>query len=77
VERALRDVIEEMAAEVDEGPAVYRPSKFWVRLNDLHEAQLTDAGFEGFKRTVNQSASEIPRFVRWRAGLFAIPGRAL
>ena len=52
---AFREVIEQMVAEVNRGPAIYRPSEFWVRLNDLHEAQLTDAGFGSFKRTVNQS----------------------
>jgi putative sugar O-methyltransferase len=55
VEDAIRTLIEQMVAEVNRGPAVYRPSEFWVRLNDLHEAQLTDAGFDSFKRTVNQS----------------------
>lgn len=55
MESAFHDLIEQMVAEVNRGPAIYRPSEFWVRLNDLHEAQLTDAGFESFKRTVNQS----------------------
>ena len=46
MEGAFRHLIEQMVTEVNRGPAIYRPSEFWVRLNDLHEAQLTDAGFE-------------------------------
>jgi len=48
-------LIAEMAAEVDEGPAIYRPSQFWEALIARNVAQLGGAGFESFKRTVNQN----------------------
>jgi putative sugar O-methyltransferase len=63
LESAIRELIERMADEVNAGPPVYRPSEFWVRLSDLHEAQLKHAGFESFKRTVNQS------YYNWLLGL--------
>ena len=82
MEGAFHDLIEQMVAEVNRGPAIYRPSEFWVRLNDLHEAQLTDAGFESFKRAVNQSyynwllGVRTLRSARLLDGLFATLVRA-
>lgn len=42
-----------MAAEVAEGPEVFRPSAFWEDLGGLHFALLHDEGFAGFKRSIN------------------------
>src|ERR1700694_4053906 len=51
----LGDLIGQMAAEVEAGPAIYRPSRFWQELIARNVAQLDSAGFETFKRTVNQN----------------------
>lgn len=51
----LGDLIEQMAAEVRNGPAIYRPSQFWEDLIARNVAQLDAAGFESFKRTINQN----------------------
>ena len=51
----LGPLIQLMAAEVEDGPAVYRPSRFWEDLIARNVAQLDDAGFEYFKRTINQN----------------------
>lgn len=59
----LHAVLEEMNAEVGAGPEVYWPSRFWERLNALHDAQLNDSGLRSFKRTVNQS------YYNWVLGL--------
>jgi putative sugar O-methyltransferase len=45
----------EMTAELQTGPDVFLPSKFWESLNRRNEAQLSDHGFASFKRTVNQN----------------------
>ncbi len=44
-----------MLAEMEQAPAIVRPSAMWESLNELHLAQLEDRGFERFKRTVNQN----------------------
>jgi putative sugar O-methyltransferase len=51
----LGQVIEEMAAEVEEGPAIYRPSQYWEALVARNVVQLEGTGFETFKRTINQN----------------------
>jgi putative sugar O-methyltransferase len=48
-------LIQEMSAEVEEGPAVYRPSRFWELVGGVNESQLSERGFETFKRTINQN----------------------
>jgi len=44
-----------MEAELSASPALYRPARFWQRLNALHDTQLDRSGFHSFKRTVNQA----------------------
>lgn len=48
-------LIEEMGAEVEEGPPIYRPSRFWEIIGGLNAAQLDDLGFASFKRTINNN----------------------
>ncbi|MBI2600869.1 putative sugar O-methyltransferase [Candidatus Daviesbacteria bacterium] len=33
--------------------SIYRPSDFWIKLNDIHQKQLMLAGFKNFKRSIN------------------------
>jgi hypothetical protein len=47
--------VKEMSAEVQDGPAVYRPSRFWERMAGVNERQLSEHGLDSFKRTVNQN----------------------
>src|SRR4249919_2636479 len=49
------DLVSRMDQELRSGPEVYHPSRFWGRLNTLHEEQLSEHGVGSFKRTVNQS----------------------
>ena len=44
-----------MADELQQANPIYLPSKFWTDLNAINKAQLADAGFENFKRTINQN----------------------
>jgi len=44
-----------MWSEMDRAPGVVQPSTFWETLNELNVRQLDEAGFERFKRTVNQN----------------------
>jgi putative sugar O-methyltransferase len=44
-----------MSAEVDAGATIHRPSRFWETLSSVNAAQLSDRGFEAFKRTINQN----------------------
>jgi len=48
-------LIQDMSAEVEAGPSIYRPSHFWKMLGSLNLAQLADPGFDSFKRTINQN----------------------
>jgi hypothetical protein len=52
-------LIHEISAEVEEGPAVYRPSRFWEIVSSINEAQLSARGFETFKRTINQELLQL------------------
>jgi putative sugar O-methyltransferase len=52
---AIGRLIDEMRSEMDAGPSIYRPSRFWEILGTMNSAQLTDAGFDSFKRTINQN----------------------
>jgi len=49
------DAIDAMTEEVMSGPAIYRPSRFWDRLNETNRRQIVEVGFASFKRTVNQN----------------------
>src|SRR5437667_9721765 len=44
-----------MGLEVEDGPAIYRPSRFWQGLSARNTAELAGPGFDSFKRTVNQN----------------------
>lgn len=58
-----------MLAAVERAPALYRPSRYWQRLNRDHLASLASPeGFAHFKRTLNESYFQF--------GLYAFP-RAL
>ena len=52
---AAMDEIAEMAAELEAAPAIYRPSRFWQRLNEINVRMLAEAGLTDFKRTVAQN----------------------
>jgi putative sugar O-methyltransferase len=45
----------EMVAEVTASPGLYRPSKFWVDLNEINQAMLDELGLENLKRTLAQN----------------------
>jgi len=45
---------------VADAPSLYQPARFWTELNRTHLAQLSQDGFENFKRTVNT------RYFNWR-----------
>jgi putative sugar O-methyltransferase len=45
--------LQEMLAELEGAPAVFRPSAFWDHHNDRNLDQIADLGFAAFKRTVN------------------------
>lgn len=45
--------LDEMFAELQKAPPIYRPSKFWEQLNSIHIQQLSKDGFDDFKRSVN------------------------
>lgn len=47
--------LREMVAEVENGPALYRPSRFWKDLNEINSNMLSKYGLENFKRTVAQN----------------------
>ena len=51
----LNALTREMAAELQTGPDVFLPSRFWQSLSSLNNAQLSDVGFALFKRTINQN----------------------
>ena len=45
--------LDEMFAEVEAGPELLRPSRYWQEDNRKNLQQLADDGFDEFKRTVN------------------------
>ena len=53
--REARFRLREMASELERADEIYLPSKFWADLNRINTAQLEDAGFSNFKRTLNQN----------------------
>jgi len=38
--------------DLDQSPALYRPSKYWIELNKMNMNQLSIHGYECFKRTI-------------------------
>lgn len=54
------NVLGGMNQELEKAPDIYYPSKFWQELNSTHLQQLSQAGFENFKRSVNV------RYFNWR-----------
>lgn len=64
---AVLDAVDAMAAEIAAAGIV--PSVFWADLNARNRSQIAEAGFEHFKRTVNQNYfnwSLGPRDRQWR-----------
>ena len=47
--------LREMVAEVAASLPLYRPSKFWVDLNQINQAMLDELGLDNLKRTVAQN----------------------
>lgn len=52
-------ILNTMYDELQEAPVIYRPSEFWEKLNRIHVKQLSEAGLDNFKRTVNM------RYFNW------------
>lgn len=38
--------------DLDQSPALYKPSKYWIELNKMNMNQLSRHGYECFKRTI-------------------------
>ena len=47
--------LEAMIHEIENGPELYRPSKFWVEYARINFDQLAQFGFGNFKRSINQT----------------------
>ena len=54
--------LEEMIEEMERGPELFRPSKFWVHHNARNFEQIASEGFGAFKRTVNTN------YFQWEPG---------
>lgn len=50
-----RDNLRSMVAEVAASSDLYRPSKFWVDLNEINQTMLDELGLENLKRTLAQN----------------------
>ena len=50
-----RDSLEAMIAEVNNSPPLYRPSRFWVDVNEINQTMLDELGLENLKRTLAQN----------------------
>ncbi len=50
-----RDTLQAMVAEVAGSPEIYRPSRFWVDLNEINQTMLDELGLENLKRTLAQN----------------------
>ena len=50
-----QNTMREMVAEVTASPSLYRPSKFWVDLNEINQTMLDELGVENLKRTLAQN----------------------
>jgi putative sugar O-methyltransferase len=71
-------VMDEMIAEMEAGPAVYRPSNIWHVLLSQHIKLLETYGIERFKRTVNMNYAFDAPFIegsRLLENISAILGR--
>ena len=44
-----------MVVEVAGSPEIYRPSRFWVDLNEINQTMLDELGLENLKRTLAQN----------------------
>ena len=55
VDAAHERTIAAMVAEVERGPEIYRPSRFWEHLNCVNKGMLQELGLENFKRSVAQN----------------------
>jgi putative sugar O-methyltransferase len=49
---AVKQVLQEMFRELEQGRAEVQPSKYWIELNKSDQGQLVATGFANFKRTV-------------------------
>jgi putative sugar O-methyltransferase len=47
--------LDDLLAEMETAPEVYRPSEFWQELTAVGLQQLEQGGFENFKRSVNMT----------------------
>ncbi len=52
---AAQNTMREMVGEVTASPPLYRPSKFWVDLNEINQTMLDELGLENLKRTIAQN----------------------
>jgi putative sugar O-methyltransferase len=50
-----QDTLRAMVKEVAESSELYRPSKFWVDLNEINQAMLDELGLDNLKRTLAQN----------------------
>ena len=48
-------MLKAMVSEVAASPQIYRPSRFWVDLNEINQAMLDQLGLENLKRTLAQN----------------------
>lgn len=46
-------VLSLMIKELKDAESIYKPSKFWENLNNLHASYLSEYGIKNFKRSVN------------------------
>ena len=54
-----KKILKEMMIEYGKAPPIYYPSNFWKELNRIHIQQLSNVGFDNFKRSVNM------RYFNW------------
>lgn len=53
MDKKEEQVLNQMFLELEKSTNVFHPSKFWIDLNKLHIKQLSQTGFENFKRTIS------------------------
>lgn len=53
--RVISKRIALMVSEINNSSEIYRPSNFWLNLNQINSSQLYKNGYENFKRTLNQN----------------------
>lgn len=54
------DRLDDLLAEAEGMPKIYRPSEFWTQENDRHRTKLLEADLSNFKRSLNV------RYFNWR-----------